>query len=423
MTTAPDEIVAAGDRLRHAGSELRRRPLGETLDSLAGLFDGWSDSGSPWRQKLVAMHPAACGFDDGMVAEGLERGLGHWTGSALIELVERELASRALLERSEPPLVAGFPLTTVVLAGSIPMPTLLALVLPLVLRSPVLAKCAARDPITAPAVADSLAELDPLLGRCIEIVTSTRGDDACTQALLSAECVVATGTDSSVHALASKMHATQRFVGYGHRLSLAVLGSEACRPDVVEEVAARLALDVALWDQLGCLSPIAVWVEGDLAGAERVSDALAAALVDAERRWPRGEIAMEAAAAIARERSEAELRAAAGRPVRVRHGDGTSWTIVLESDGQPRAYPLHRFLRVHPVADRGALLSALAPLSPHLAAVAVEGVSRERELAKELAALGASRICRPGELQSPPLGWHHDGRPLLVPLARFCDLA
>jgi len=45
----------------------------------------------------------------------------------------------------------------------------------------------------------------------------------------------------------------------------------------------------------------------------------------------------------------------------------------------------------------------------------------EPALAAALARLGASRLCRFGSLQAPPLGWHHDGRGVLAPLARFCD--
>jgi hypothetical protein len=68
------------------------------------------------------------------------------------------------------------------------------------------------------------------------------------------------------------------------------------------------------------------------------------------------------------------------------------------------------------------LLAALRPYAAHLAGVALAGFGAARDaVVRGLADLGASRLCRPGELQSPPLAWHHDGRPVLVPLARFTD--
>jgi hypothetical protein len=55
--------------------------------------------------------------------------------------------------------------------------------------------------------------------------------------------------------------------------------------------------------------------------------------------------------------------------------------------------------------------------------VAIEGFGEgTAELARALANLGASRICAPGSLQSPPLDWRHAGRGVLAPLARFSDI-
>jgi hypothetical protein len=35
--------------------------------------------------------------------------------------------------------------------------------------------------------------------------------------------------------------------------------------------------------------------------------------------------------------------------------------------------------------------------------------------------LGVSRICSLGTMQAPPLSWCHDGRGVLLPLARLSD--
>jgi hypothetical protein len=84
---------------------------------------------------------------------------------------------------------------------------------------------------------------------------------------------------------------------------------------------------------------------------------------------------------------------------------------------------LHRFIRIVPVADPGRLLEAIRPFAAHLAAVAIEGFGEETAgLAYALADLGASRVCAPGSLQSPPLDWRHAGRGVLAPLARFGDI-
>jgi hypothetical protein len=97
---------------------------------------------------------------------------------------------------------------------------------------------------------------------------------------------------------------------------------------------------------------------------------------------------------------------------------------VRELDARWRPAPLHRFVRVHPVADAAALLDALRPVGPHLACVALEGFGpAEPALRAACAAVGASRVCRPGRMQAPPLAWPRDGRGVLAPLARFSQLA
>jgi hypothetical protein len=197
------------------------------------------------------------------------------------------------------------------------------------------------------------------------------------------------------------------------------------RGDRSRDSAERLALDVALWDQLGCLSPVATYVvDAGAAAADGFAEALAQALGDIEERLPRGTIDKAAAARIAHERADAEMRAAAGARVAVHAGAGSRWTVVREDAARVRPVPLHRFVRVLPASDGAALIDALAPLGPHLAAVALAGFGSDsdtRALVRRLADLGASRICAPGAMQCPPLAWRHDNRGVLTPLARFAD--
>ena len=401
------------ERLRNAGHALRRRPAGASLDSLCRLLDTWRDPRSQWHRELVAELPQSTGFSQQTVQRGLDLALEEWTGAALRELVEAELGS---VGRSDGRL-AGFDVTSVVLAGSIPMPSLLSLIAPLAVRSPVLAKCASRDLVTAPLVIASIAETDPELGDCIEMVSFPAADPERMGAFCEADCVLATGSDETIAAIRPLVKPPRRLVAHGHRISFAAVGPEAISNAEIEQVAEGIALDVALWDQQGCLSPVAVFAEGER-GADAFSEALAEALAACERSMPRGTLSAESAAAIQHERSRAELRGADGAGVRVRASAGTAWTVVRESAPRRRASPLHRFVRVFPTEGVAGLLDALAPYAAQLAGVAVAGFGAQTEaLRGRLADLGASRVCRPGRLQAPPLGWRRDGLPVLGSLA------
>ena len=415
-----DEIAQRLASLREAGTALRGRSTSELVDLLGSVLDGWSDPVSAWRRALEAELPAAVGFSEPMVREGLDRALSGWTGKALRELAQAELGS--LDEGGGGPLLARSGATAVVLAGSIPMPTLLSTIAPLVLGSPVFAKSASRDRVTPPLVARSIAEVDEALGRCIEVVHFDSRDGDCARALFDAECVCAAGSDATIAAIRAVVRPPRRLVTDGHRLSVAAVAPAV--GSALSDLAERLAVDVALWDQLGCLSPVCVYaVGGDASFAGSLADALAGALASAEARWPRGEIDPAAARDVLRERSEAELRRAAGRSVTLLASSTTAWTVVCEEDARLRPAPLHRFVRVVPVSDAADLLDAMAPLGSHLAGVAVEGFGgKTPELARALADLGASRVCAPGKLQSPPLAWRHAGRGVLAPLARFTDV-
>ncbi len=392
--TTPNDIREASERLADASSALRDRPRERTVDTFAALLDAWRPPGSTWQKRLVDALPAATGFEAETVREGLARGLEHWTGDALRKVVAHELGRVGGDAK-------GFAQTSVLLAGSIPMPTITSLMAPLLLHSPILAKPASRDPVTAPLFAESLRGIDPELGAAIEVVPFASDDSACAEAFFDADCVVATGDDETVAEVARRVRAGGRLVTHGHRMSIAVVGPEH---------AEAIALDVALWDQLGCLSPVAAYCEEAL--AEPFAQALAEALEEIEKRLPRGELSTSAAAATRRERDEAEMRRAAGSDVSIRGDEALRWTVVREADATWRPAPLHRFVRVHPIEGRDHLLRVLAPVASHLAGIATDLPE------EELASLGAARICKPGSLQTPPLAWHHDGQPLLAPLAR-----
>src|SRR5262249_59665049 len=83
--------------------------------------------------------------------------------------------------------------------------------------------------------------------------------------------LVATGPDLTVGGLPRRLG--DRVVAHGERSSIVVVGRDGA-PDC-DALAPQVAMDVALHDQRGCLSPHAVYVDGDThAFAERLAAAL-----------------------------------------------------------------------------------------------------------------------------------------------------
>jgi hypothetical protein len=403
-------------RLRSSGAALRRRRRDERVELLGRVLERFRDVESTERRGLDAQLPEATGFAPATVRGGLARALAPFSAAALRALVERELGA---LGKGR--VASGFDATAVLLGGGVPTPTLLALTAPLVLGSPVLARSSAHDPVTARHFAEALAAEDPALAASLELVSFPSDDDAALRELLAAPCVVAFGSDETMASVGARLAPAQRFVRHGHRLSVAVLGGEAQSGPALARAADALALDVALWDQHGCLSPLALYV----LGVERVPETVFGALLEAFERaaehWPRGEVAAEARVRLRAERDTLEMRAAAGADLQLHVGD--AFTLVAEPDAGFRAAPLQRFLRVHPVASVELLLEALARLGPQLAGIGVAGLGPARGgLDLQFAALGAARVCPLGTLQAPPLDWCHDQSGVLLSLARLTDI-
>jgi hypothetical protein len=80
--------------------------------------------------------------------------------------------------------------------------------------------------------------------------------------------------------------------------------------------------------------------------------------------------------------------------------------------------PLYRTIFIKPMpSDLG---SVLAPIRRHISTVGLYPLDRDSvELATRL---GAQRVCQIGQMQNPPLTWHHDGWPTLASLVRYVDI-
>jgi len=231
--------------------------------------------------------------------------------------------------------------------------------------------------------------------------------------LAEAEVIVAFGSDATMESLRARTRWNQKFIGHGHALSLLWI-EEPNR--LTPRLARACATDVLTYDQLGCLSPQAIYVPNgtkmDLLGTK-----LAAAL---EIEWraiqpkPRRPLAVAARISEAR-----DLAFARGQRVWLPPTEHLGWTVI--DDGAPDFHPspLHGtiFLRQ---AARARLPQALAPVKGRISTVGFAGKASP-EMEDLFLSLGASRFCPAARMQFPPLTWHHDGRPTLADLVTWID--
>jgi hypothetical protein len=408
-----------------------------TTDSLVGVLDAvgrdWLSDDFPFRKRALEAGPSCAGFSREVLAAGLDQFFKQLTAPNLDALLRQELGHPGRLDNffadeeggsRRAALALGPQLLAHVAPGNVPNPVLMNMVLGLLVRSAQFVKCASGQTLLPQLFAHSLYDADHKLGACLEIATWKGGLDALDAALFAeADGVVVVGSDETVAAIRGKVPRTARFLGYGTRVSFGYVTREALEHQA-HAVVRRAAADVSAWNQLGCLSPHVIYVEeGTRVSADAFASLLAAELDALEKTHPRGPLPVEEAAAIARRRAFYEVRAAHSLETKLwTSADSTAWTVVLESDPNFQISCLNRFIYVKAVSGLTQALHGLGAVQENISTVGLAaGSAQAAELARAFARWGVKRICPLGQMQNPPLGWRHDGRPPLGDLVRWSD--
>jgi hypothetical protein len=239
---------------------------------------------------------------------------------------------------------------------------------------------------------------------------SSRWDE---EAAAQADVVIAFGSDATMESLRARTRFDQKFIAHGHAVSLLWLGD----PNRLTAREARgCATDVLTYDQLGCLSPQAIYVppRTDVAAlGEKLSRAL-------EAHWSRLEKKPARPLGVAARIAEArDMAFALGHRVWLPPGKHLGWTLIHEAESFSQPSPLHGFITIRSVGE-ARLGKALASVAGKISTVGVVGTLSTRAEAAFLK-LGVTRFCPAGRMQFPPLTWHHDGRSTLADLVTWVD--
>ena len=362
---------------------MRSLPAGDLLDAWAETVEAFLDPTSPERGALDPDLARLCRLSPEGLAAGLEAVLGG---------VRREPAA-ALFTAAEGKTAPEEPVL-VVLASNLPALAVQPLLPALALRRPVLLKSPSAEPLFAPAFLSALIRREPRLEGCLSAAAWPGGDT-----LLEAPVLAAAGTIlayGDAPALADlEKRAPGKVIGYGPKTSLAVVGEGIDLRDVAE----GLARDIALFDQRGCLSVVAVYTAGD---ADALAARLEEALEDRARAWPPGPVDPAVQAGVQQIRLEAEMRGLRSPRLPLAAG-----TVLVDPDPAFRPSPGLRTVRIHPLRDLGRISVLLSPWQGRLQGAAL--AEDAWNLVSKLEALGISRCAAPGDLQSPDARWHNGG--------------
>ncbi len=374
--------------LAAASAALRAIPTNDLLAAWNDTLGAFLDPASPERRALDPDLLAATRLSPA----GLDRGL------RTIGLGMAGEPAAATLRRAPKQHADGFNL--VVLPANPPGLILQSLLPALAARTPVLFKSSRAEPFFAPAFLAALGRRRPILRNAYATAMWTGGDASIEAPLCArARLVAAYGNESTIASIAAA--GPRKLVAFGPKLSLGWVGPDAD----VNRAARGMALDIALFDQRGCLSVEAVLVEQPAANSFAL--ALADALSELAAALPPGRASHAERAGVRLAREDADFRGLAW------FGDALdAGTVIVENDATINPSPGLRTVRIHSVSE----FPTLYDWNGRIQGIAVAGHT-PATVRRAFEQAGVSRFAPAGELHATDAAWRNGGIDLAAELA------
>lgn len=421
---SPVRIAEISNRLIGAQKKLAEASIFKIIDGIDAAAQSWLNPNDSIRKEAESLLTILTGDSKEMIQVTLDDLFKYFTRPVLLQLLEEELGDPTLLDRFRPKLKgSGFTrafgprLITHILPGNIIGTSVMSLVCGLLAKSASLAKVSSEEVVLPVLFARSLEKVQADLADALAVLTwDQQADETTREAFRVADLVIAYGSDETIDQVRKLIPSHTRGIFHGHRISLGVVARESVAP----EVARAAALDVALYDQRGCLSPHLYYLEeGGAVSPLEFARLLSQALYVASYQLPKGPTSASEAAQIQQLRGTIPLKGGVVYP----SPNGVDWTVLYDPDPAFSSSPLGRTIWIKPVPNLEEISGHLEPIRPFLQEVGIAIPHRRQpEIITPLAAMGVSRICPIGRMQKPPMTWHHDGRFRLLDILRFVDL-
>ncbi len=398
--------------------------------SLGSLSVKWLKKDFPFRRRAVAQLVYSSGFSENMAHEMLDALFSALTVSKLWALLCSELGDPAVLEgfvkepRAGRQRRARGPRAILhVFPSNMPSAAVTSLVLGLLVKSRNILKVSSRNAGILPLYLESLKKHDKELWNSCKLI---RSHAEAKHAAKSADLVVAYGSDESLEDIRKSVPAKTPFVGYGHRVSFGLILRESLKGAEAKRLARRTAYDVWMADQRGCLSPVLLFAQqGGKVGPKDFARLVAVELERLEKNErSKPKRGMADGLAGGRLRDVFRIRALKGERIGYWISDTPGlWMVGYDERKEAEFSSGAQILRVKGFGKLSDLEGALQKMSGSLQAASLECASTHRKnLAEWLGLFGVNRVCHAGELQKPPVTWHHDGRLNLAGWLAWTDL-
>jgi len=422
---SPDDLQAIVKALKKSASSLKGMAVAEIARKLESVARQWQRHNFPERKDALELLPQFLPFSEPVCRQAIDALMESITTQRLLGLLDELLGNyKALDDFVDRPFglkrkAFGAELAFLILSGNIVGIGIWDIVFCLLCKTPVLVKPSSDEPVLPTLFAQTLEKFALELSRAVAVIPfPSEREDLLSVALKECDAVIVYGTDETVEAVKRKTSAKVRFVERGHRFSVAIVDADFAD----EQTAELLALDIARFDQKGCLSPQVCFVvgQGTRGTGQGFGEKVARALERVGKELPAnlrgGEKASLVQFRLTCEMLGAQVLAAE---------DGT-WVVAIWDEEGLKAWQKvscpARVVHIVTAKSLDEIFETLKPFGKFLQgiAVAMDGTKAEK-VAEIFGQLGATRICPVGQLQVPPIEWSQDGKHLISELVRWCD--
>jgi hypothetical protein len=306
------------------------------------------------------------------------------------------------------------------LAGNVPVLGMISLIQGLLTKNTNVLKLPRENGLTLPLMIAEIAkfkhnngsgEVDgqKIADGCLFVYCEKDDNDAQIELSVNSNVRVAWGGRGAVESVMSlpRKYGTTDVI-FGPKYSFAVFGKDTLNPELICDLANRMALDASFFEQQGCNSPHTVFVEnGGAISPEQFAVHLASGMGNALKRIPKTKISPDEAYAIVNTRSEYSFFG------KVFKSEGTEWTVVYSDDEGLADACYSRVVFVRPVDDVFDVLQFIEHNKHQTLGLSVHSVLKER-FALEATRRGIERVTDIGKMSAFDYPW--DG---MFPVNKF----
>lgn len=426
-----EDISRAADHLLGKGQEILQSYSTEDLAEIFGRAADFWQQESEIKTDIVKAISDLTGLSLPVVSRSISVEQGNSSTKDILAALDRDLGSHHCLDafHHDPHLngktrAFGPRLTSAVLTANVPGLSYLPMVRALMVKSPLLAKLASNEPIFGPAWLNSVAAIEPPLAECVALCQWSGSNATLQKAMFApAEVAILYGGEETCRSLREFIGPHKKIIEHGHKIGLLLVAKEGLSDlAAATNLAHRIALDVAMFDQRACVAPQIIYAEktGAISTLE-LTGLIEEALIALEEELPPSALSIDTGASLAMERNIAFFESAQHDTMEL-FARSTA-TLIHEKDAHFNTVLPTRFLRVCPLDSLNDVIDILRPFSTYLQNVGIEGSPATlTALAEQLAGIGVSRITRPGLMHRPSMRWKHDGMSTFSDLVRWTDI-